>query len=226
MTISGFLFWKGILSPETNLSEKDLQRIEKQHLSPLYFSVQSTSPELRRELLGNPCAEDIMPILRRLTSSGIRIHTQIVLCPGINDGAELERSIEDLAALSPQLLSISLVPVGLTKFQKNPKLRLYTREEAGKLVDYIEEQQQEIKKAGRDNYLYLADEFYLLAGRDFPSYEHYGDFSQFENGVGMSRLFLAEWQDLKEDIPTALKNAEKFSDHHGEERGNRPGFCD
>ena len=204
-------FLEGNFITGTNLQESDLQRIEMMHLSPLYFSVQSTDSALRKKLLRNKNAGNIIQLLERLKNSGIEYHTQLVLCPGINDGYELQKSLKALSELRPNLLSVSIVPVGLTKFQKNKDLKLYDREKAIELVSYIENLQEEIKKSGEENYIYLADEFYLLSGKDIPPYEHYGDYSQFENGVGMTRLFWHEWQELAGKLPQSVRNLKRLA---------------
>ena len=194
-------FLQGNYITGTNLSEIDLCRISELRLSPLYISIQATAPEVRRFLLRNKNAGEIIDLLNRLKSDGIEFHGQIVLCPEINDGEVLERSYRELQMLRPNLLSLALVPVGLSNCNPNPEMRLFTKEEAVKIVETAGEWQRE---AGEDNFLYLADEFYLLADKPFPDYEHYGDFCQLENGIGMSVLFLHQWEQAKEDLPNEI----------------------
>ncbi|MEL7565139.1 MAG: DUF512 domain-containing protein, partial [Dehalobacterium sp.] len=145
----------------TNLSEKDLLRIIKMHISPIYISVHSTEPELRKRMLNNPKAGNIMGIISRLAEAGIEMHTQIVLCPGINDGQNLKETIFTLQEYWPQVKSIAAVPVGITKYQKNPALRPYTTGEAKKIVMDISLMQQKFKHKMGTNLFFLADEFYL-----------------------------------------------------------------
>ncbi|MCL2678616.1 MAG: DUF512 domain-containing protein, partial [Clostridiales bacterium] len=179
-------FLQGNFITGTNLTEADLARIEELALSPLYISIHASGEEARRRLLRSPKAGEIMPLLRRLRQAGIGFHGQIVLCPGINDGAVLERTYRDLLSLRPHLLSLALVPVGLTAHRKNNGLIPYTEQGAAALLEKAGRWQ---KEAGEENFLFLADEFYLLARKKIPPHRHYEDFPQLENGVGMTRLF-------------------------------------
>ncbi len=178
----------------TNLGPRDLARIRRLHLSPLYVSVHATDGDLRASLLGNPRAKDIMDRLRALTTSGIELHTQVVLCPGLNDGQVLERTIADLYALAPGVLSLAIVPVGLTRHRQNCQpLRCFTPDEAAKVIDAVAAWQRRCRAENGTGFVYLADEFYLACGRPVPAYEDYDGFPQLENGVGIVRSFLAEW---------------------------------
>jgi putative radical SAM enzyme (TIGR03279 family) len=186
-----------------NLTENDFARIGRLRLSPLYISVHSTNPYLRSRLMGNSRATNIMEQLDRLYQMRITFHTQIVLCPGMNDGEELKSTIKDLVTFYNEgygLASIAVVPVGLTKYQKNHELRLYTPEEAGEIIDFIDIQGEEFRYRFGKRLLFAADEFYLRAGRNLPDIDFYEDFSQTENGVGMARLFLSQWQSVKANI--------------------------
>ncbi len=146
---------------------------------------------LRRCLLGNEKIAPILPRLKQLTKNGITIHTQCVLCPGINDGEQLEKTIDELSALYPGVASLAVVPVGLTKYRKNlPELRKYSSEEAGAVVKYIEKRQKEFLKTLGSRFVWAADEFYVETGRSFPRLAEYEDMPQFENGVGMAREFV------------------------------------
>ncbi len=167
----------------TNLRDDDWARIEEQHLSPLYVSVHATETALRRQLLGNPRAPDILLQLRRLKAANIEIHTQIVLMPGLNDGAHLERTVCDLRAL--EVDSIAIVPVGLTRFHSGD-LRTFTAPEARGVLAQV--------TAWQFSRLYLSDEWYLLAGAQFPPASAYDDFPQIENGVGLVRTMLDEFR--------------------------------
>ncbi len=175
----------------------------KRRVSPLYVSVHSTNPELRVKLMSNPTAGRIMERLTALKEAGITFHTQIVLCPGLNDGAELERTLSDLASLYPYCASIAAVPVGLTKYRDGLyPLRGYTAEEARALIAYGEKRQAEFTEAWDDPFFYLSDEWYLMAGLPLPSAESYGDFPQIENGVGLLRLFETDFREaLSEKTP-------------------------
>ena len=160
--------------------------------------------------MDGPRSGEIVPQLQRLGSLGITCHTQLVLCPGINDGDELERSIADLAALRPTVASISVVPVGLTKYNNLlkvgdlPAMRTFTRPEALEVVERVERWQKRFAAepgAHRLPFVYLSDEWYFIAGRQFPPAHHYGDFAQLENGVGMTRKLLDEWKDARRSLP-------------------------
>ncbi|GCE47715.1 putative radical SAM enzyme (TIGR03279 family) [Thermosporothrix hazakensis] len=196
----------------TNLKELDWQRLDEQKLTPLYVSVHCTNPELRRKMVDGPRAGEILEHIQRLGSIGISCHTQLVCCPGINDGAELDRSIRELAELRPIVESISVVPVGLTKFNNMiktgelPPLRHYTREEAIAVVEQVEAYQREFSASDPEGspFVYLSDEWYYLTGREFPPAQHYGLYSQIENGVGMTRFLLEQWGRTKRRLPHAM----------------------
>lgn len=174
----------------TNLREEDVERIAAQRLSPLYVSVHATNPEVRQRLMLNRRAGRIMEQLRRLAAAGIELHTQLVLCPGLNDGPELDRSIGDLAALHPQVRSIAAVPAGLTRYRAGlPALRPFTPAEAGRLIDQVEGWQRRLREELGSRLVFAADEFYVLAGRPVPPADHYEGFPQLENGIGLLRTF-------------------------------------
>jgi putative radical SAM enzyme (TIGR03279 family) len=175
----------------SNITESDMRRIIRQRLSPLYVSVHATDNKLRRCMLGNEKLAPIMPRLKRLTENGISIHAQVVLCPGVNDGGQLEKTIDDLASLAPGVESLAVVPVGLTRYrQRLPELRTYTSDEAGEIIDYIEKRQKEFAKRLGTRFVWPADEFYVAADRPFPSHSSYEEMTQFENGIGMAREFI------------------------------------
>ncbi len=175
----------------SNMTPAEKRRIVEQRLSPLYISVHSTNREVRNTLLGNSKAADIMKELRWLTKHRIRVHAQIVLCPGFNDGDELRSTINDLHKLYPYVASIAVVPVGLTRHRKTP-LRPVGREEARETVRIISDFQKRFMKKYGDALVYGSDELYIRAERRFPPMKHYGEFPQVENGVGMVTLFLHE----------------------------------
>jgi putative radical SAM enzyme (TIGR03279 family) len=189
----------------TNLTEAHFARIVEQRLSPLYVSVHTTNPDLRLTLLGNPKAHKGLDYLRRLCAAGIECHTQLVLCPGLNDGPELERSLRDLSALRPQVLSVAAVPVGLTRFQPNlDRLRVYTRDEARTVLRQLSRWQERFRREAGINFAYASDEFFFLAERPIPSAAYYDDFAQVENGVGLTRLFLDEAAEVLRNAPRSL----------------------
>jgi len=175
----------------SNLTEQDMARIIEQRLSPLYVSVHTTDDSLRRSMLRNEGLAPIIPHLRYLGENGITVHTQVVLCPGINDGTHLEKTINDLSQLYPGVETLAVVPVGLTRYRDNlPRLRPYTGAEAAAIVDFIEARQKDLLARLGTRFVWPADELYVLAQRDFPGRASYEKMSQFENGVGMAREFI------------------------------------
>lgn len=187
-------FLHGCYITLTNLSEADWQRIERLHLSPLYVSVHATDPAVRRKLLGSKAGGAIMAQLKRLGSAGISVHTQAVICPGINDGAILERTISDLAGLWPGVLSLAVVPVGLTCHREHLyPLRQFTPAEACRVLDQLSRWQQQLLPQLGTRFVFAADEWYLRAGRKFPPETEYEEYPQLDNGVGLIRFFLSEF---------------------------------
>ena len=183
----------------TNLSDEDWVRLAEQRLSPLYVSVHATDADLRRSLLGNPSAPDILPQLRRLGESGIRVHAQIVVCPGLNDGDALAQSVSDLTGLWPTVESVAIVPVGLTRFHRGG-VRPVGKGQGGRLVErYGPEGASAIRAPTGAPMVHLSDEIYFLAGRPVPDLAHYGGFPQLENGVGLTRIFLDEWERVRHE---------------------------
>lgn len=188
----------------TNLSRRDLDRIIQMKIAPINISVHTTNPVLRCEMMHNRFAGEALGMMEELAQAGIAINAQLVLCPGLNDGEELRRSLTDLARLTPSLQTVSCVPVGLTRYRDGLyPLRPYTREEAAATIDLIDsfgDIQQE--KTG-ERLFYAADEFYLKAERPIPPAEFYGEFNQLENGVGMLALqrqqFLEALSDFEPD---------------------------
>lgn len=178
----------------SNLSEKDIRRIIRQNLSPLYVSVHATNDSLRRCLLRNEKLQPIIPLLKRFIKAGIIFHTQVVVCPGINDGAALNRTIEDLAALYPGVQTIGIVPVGLTKYrQRLTPLKTYDKQNAGGMIDLIVSYQNEFLEKSGTRLVFAADEFYVLAERDVPRLSDYEEMEQFENGIGMLRWTITQF---------------------------------
>jgi putative radical SAM enzyme (TIGR03279 family) len=180
----------------TNLSTADWARIGYQRLSPLNVSVHATNPTIRRRLLNNRHAPEILPQLRRLASFGVRVHTQVVVCAGVNDRACLDQTIGDLAELHPNVQSVSIVPVGLTAFSRVRTLRRPTPAEAAEAVQQIERWQARLRPRLGVGFAYGSDELYLLAGRDLPPSQAYDGFPVLSNGVGMLRSMLDDWNQL------------------------------
>ena len=184
----------------TNLTEHEVQRIIDMHISPIYISVHTTNPELRCRVMGNRFAGDRLEAMYRFAAAGIRIECQLVLCPEYNDGAELQRTMDDLARLVPSVESVAAVPVGLTRYREGlAPLRSFTREECGQVIDAMEAMGDRMLRETGNRLFYASDEFYLKAGRPIPEAEFYGDMSQLENGVGMIALLKLEFEQALED---------------------------
>ncbi len=178
----------------TNMSDNDIDRIIRYRMSPIYISFQTTNPELRCKMLGNRFAGESLKKADRLYEAGIEMNGQIVLCKGVNDGRELERTISDLSAYAPLLRSVSVVPVGLTKYrEKLFKLEPFEKEDALCVIALIEKWQQKIFGEYGYHFIHASDEFYLLAGKELPKEERYDGYLQYENGVGMLRSFMDDF---------------------------------
>lgn len=179
----------------TNLTSQDIDRIRRLHLSPLYVSVHTTNGSLRQKMVGNKNADHILHQLEEFIGYGIEFHTQIVLCPGINDGEILRQTIDDLYKLHPNILSVAVVPVGLSRYRDDcHPLDGFTPSEAGKVVEMITPMQEKYRQGIGKSFAYLADEFYLAANLPIPHTTTYDDFPQLENGIGLVRNFLDEWE--------------------------------
>lgn len=186
-------FLQGNYITLTNLSEEDIKRIILYKLSPINVSVQTMNPELRCKMLKNRFAGDSLLKMKQLFEGGIKMNSQIVLCKGYNDGAELEYSIEELSSMIPHMKSLSVVPVGLTKYREGLiPLEKFTKEEANRVLEIIHKWQKKIKKEKGTRFVFASDEWYLTAGLPIPSKEYYEGYGQLENGVGMVRLFIDE----------------------------------
>lgn len=182
----------------TNMGPRDLERIKRLHLSPLYISVHTTNPQLRAEMLRQKRAAQIMEQLQALGEAGIDYHTQIVLCPGLNDGQELERTMQDIAALRPSALSLAIVPVGLTRFRQDCyPLTTFDAEGACRVVQQVEKWQKKLRAQTGRTFIYLSDEFYLTAGLPVPPAEEYDGFPQLDNGIGLTRNFIEQWNSVQ-----------------------------
>ena len=190
----------------TNTLYGDIKRIIYQRLSPLYISVHATDEKLRERILSNPQIPAIMPLIERLAQGRIEMHTQIVLCPGINDGEYLKKSIKDLSNFYPYVKSLALVPVGLTKFRnKLPKIQPVDKAYSRKVIQLVEGWQKFFRKRWGSGLIYAADEFFTKADLDIPHKRYYDEFYQVENGVGMMRQFLDKFKSKYRFLPRSLK---------------------
>jgi len=206
-----YSFWYGNFITLTNLTESDWQKIIAMRLSPLYVSVHCMDPEIRAKMMNNPEAANIKAQLKRLSDADIMIHTQIVLCPGINDGKILKDTIEQLAAMHPCVQSIGIVPVGLTGHRnKLADLRVFDLKEIQDIITLIDGYQTRFRKEPGYGLVYLADEFYLAAGQPVPGDEYYDDYSQIENGIGLSRILLDDFSALEAQLPTEVPPRKVF----------------
>ena len=200
-------FLQGNYVTLTNLKEKDVEKIIKYKLSPINISFQTTNPELRCKMLHNRFAGDSLKIVDRLVEAGITINGQIVLCKNWNDGEELERSMRDLYQYLPNLQSVSVVPVGLSKFREGLEpLEPFTKEDAKRVLAQIEEWQKKAYAEYGLNFIHASDEWYLLAEEELPEEESYDGYLQLENGVGMLRLLETEFHDA-----LAMKEGDEVS---------------
>lgn len=180
----------------SNLTPKDVDRIKRLHLSPLFISVHTTDGELRSRMLGNKRAGDIQSQLARLIKCGVEFHAQIVLCPKVNDGEQLEKTIQDLYSLHPHTLSLAIVPVGLTRYrQACHPLTGFTPDEARQTIEKVSKWQERCRREIGSSFVYLSDEFYISTGTELPSEDFYDGFPQLENGIGLVRSFLSEWEE-------------------------------
>ncbi len=195
----------------TNLTPAEIQRIVTFHLSPLYVSVHATRPEVRARILGRKEDVPVLEVLRSLTAAGIEVHAQVVLCPGINDGEVLRETIRDLAALWPGVRSVGVVPVGLTRYRRDPSLRGFTRAASRSLVAELTPRQASYRKRFGVSFVYLADEFYLKARLTFPPARWYDGYPQFENGIGMARAFWEEFRELVPRLPRRCRPGSSFT---------------
>ncbi|MFR1707799.1 MAG: DUF512 domain-containing protein [Clostridium sp.] len=196
-------FLQGNFLTLTNMKEEDIERIIKYKISPINVSVHTTNPELRVRMLKNRFAGKIYDILKRLAAAGIRINTQIVCCPEINDGKELVKTIEDLYKLYPNVNSVAVVPLGITKHREGLKeMKLFTKETSLEQVNLVKALQDKYYKESGTPFVRLSDEFYIVSGETLPDAQHYEGFEQIEDGVGMVTL-------LKDTIDSTLQNLKK-----------------
>ena len=196
-------FLQGNYVTLTNMSDEEIERMIKMRISPINLSVHTTNPELRKKMLNNKNAGKIYEIMKRFSAEGLCMNCQIVLCPGYNDGAELDRTISDLAALYPSVLSLSVVPVGLTRYRDGLcPLTGFNKESSAKVIEQVHKWQDLINKKYGFKMVYLSDEFYIMANCSIPPAEDYEGFPQIENGVGLVAS-------LTEEFDSAIKLVKK-----------------
>jgi putative radical SAM enzyme (TIGR03279 family) len=192
----------------TNLTPRDRERIGRLRPGPLYVSVHSTVPEVRRQALINPKGGNILEELRWLKSLEVPFHCQIVVCPGLTDGDSLRQSLEDLHTLRPEALSVAVVPVGLTRYRDNlSSLKPVEADSAERVIEIVDA--FKATHADAADFVFLSDEFYFKAGRSLPSYSEYGDFPQLDDGVGTARMLLEDFFQRDKDLPASV--AEPFN---------------
>ena len=194
-------FLQGNYVTLTNMSEEDVERICKYHLSPINISFQTMNPKLRCQMLNNRFAGDALRHVERFMEAGIEMNGQIVLCKGINDGDELRFSIEKLLAYRPNLMSVSVVPVGISKYREGLfPLEPFTKEDAKEVLNLIHGWQERLLKEQGTHFIHAGDEWYLLAGEEIPAEDTYDGYLQLENGVGMVRLLENEVEEELEQL--------------------------
>ena len=202
-----FSFLQGSFVTLTNLKQREIERIIEKNLSPINISVHTTNPELRVEMMKNPRAAEINKLLKLFQKNNIQFHTQIVLCPGYNDREELDKTLSDLLDFYPQILSVGIVPVGLTKYREGlSDLRTLTKNEMKNSLEQIKYWQQQAEENYGENFIYAADEFYLNSETELPDYSEYHHFPQLENGIGLTALMNEE---IKETTFPSLLNEKK-----------------
>lgn len=195
----------------TNMSEEDIERIIKYRISPINVSVHTTNSELRIKILKNKNAGRILEILERFKKADLEINCQIVAMPGINDGKELVRTLEDLTELYPTVRTIGIVPIGLTKYRKGlENLRTFTKEESDGLINIVEKVQTESLKKVNSRIAFISDEFYIMSGKRMPKEEEYEGYSQIENGIGLTTYFMDNVIKGLENIEINLHNKKSY----------------
>ncbi|MHC9540898.1 MAG: DUF512 domain-containing protein [Vulcanimicrobiota bacterium] len=205
-------FLSGNFISLTNLTEEDWHKIDSYRLSPLYVSVHATNPELRSRIFRQKKATLLEEHLKKLALSNITVHTQIVLCPCINDGPELERSIRELSLHHPTVASVAIVPVGVTRYlPADSPIRALTLKEMSAVIRSISSWQREFRKKLGTPFVYGSDEFYLKTGSPLPRHGDYGEYPQIENGVGLMRKFLTEYMRSRRFLPERLSSPRKVS---------------
>ena len=203
-------FLQGNFVTLTNMSEDDINNIIKYRISPINISVHTTNPELRKTMIKNKFAGNLYSIMQRLADAQIQMNCQIVLCPGYNDKEELERTVSDLAKLYPYVNSAAAVPVGITKHREHlPNLEIFNEKTAGETIDQVEKLHEKYLKELGTRFIFLSDEFYVMANRKLLDYDEYEGFIQFENGVGMISKLEREIHNCLKVLPTEKINRSK-----------------
>ena len=200
-------YLQGTYITGTNLKEEDWQRMEALRLSPMYVSIHTTNPYLRVKMLNNKRAGEILNILDRFKKIGVEIHGQIVLCPDINDGEELKRTLNDLKKYKKILKSLAVVPVGVSKYREGDILKPLTKENANNIIDLLDE----FNLCQKRHIAMASDEIFITAEREIPDKKYYGNFVQIEDGVGSIRLLEDSFRKLKKKLKKKLKNKKKIS---------------
>ena len=200
----------------TNLTPREWERISRLRLSPLYVSVHATEPEVRIHLLKNPRAGEILHQLKWFQERRLQIHAQVVVCPGINDGVHLERTLLDLASFHngevPAVASVAVVPVGLTRFRPTvDELIPVSPEKAQEVISQVRTLQDKFRFSLKSTFAWLADEWFLIAGQELPPESHYEDYPQIDNGVGSIRSFLKQFSDAAQHLPQRVSPPRKFT---------------
>lgn len=203
-------FLQGNFVTLTNMSEDDIDNIIKYRISPINISIHTTNPELRQKMISNKFAGKVYSIMKRLAEAEITMNCQVVLCPGINDGEELRRTVYDLIKLYPYVNSIAVVPVGVTRYRDNlPNLEIFDKERANSTINQIHKIQEELLEKFGTRFVFLSDEFYIVADRDMLDYDDYEGFLQFEDGVGMIRKMGTEVKEYLNALPSNKTVKEK-----------------
>lgn len=204
-------FLQGNFITLTNMSDEEINRIIKYRLSPINVSVHTTNPELRVKMLKNKNAGKVYEILKRFHEANLEVNCQIVLVPGVNDGEELEKTIDDLSLLFPTIESVAVVPVGITKYRENlEQVKPYNKELAQKLLDSIEKMQDKFLKIKGTRFIFPSDEFYCLTKSKLPSFDDYEGFPQYENGVGLMKSFEYEIENKLEELELNKEIKKKY----------------
>ncbi|AEF17120.1 protein of unknown function DUF512 [Thermoanaerobacterium xylanolyticum LX-11] len=194
-------FLQGNFVTLTNVSDEEFSRIISYKMSPIYLSVHATDDEIRKRMMRNPNAGGILDKIKELIKNGIEVHCQVVLCPGLNDGQILDKTIEDLSRLFPGVKSVAVVPVGLTDHREGLfELKTFDKEGAQEVLDKISKWQKRLKSDIKTSFVFAADEFYVLADVDIPDYNAYENFPQIENGVGLMAMFKKQFVDYYKKI--------------------------
>ncbi|CAH2212767.1 DUF512 domain-containing protein [Tepidibacter aestuarii] len=214
-------FLQGNFITLTNMSEDDIQKMIQYRISPVNISVHTTDPDLRGKMLNNKNAGKLYGIMKRLADAGIEMNAQIVLCPGVNDKANLDRTLNDLSKLHPHVKSVAVVPIGLTKYREGLfDAQIYNEDSSIEVIDFIHEFQKKALDNIGTRFVFLSDEFYVMAKKDIPSYDSYEGFAQIENGVGLICKLEREIDDYLQKTFVRLKNQKTVSIATGESAYN------